>query len=77
MDITSQMIFIITGMIWSCSNFRGQRRLFLRMSLPTMELDGSYLTQYVYQLVLESHHPHKTVYLIFELVIVNDKLTVL
>ena len=35
-----------------------------------------YLTQSVYQLVLESQLSHKTVNLIFQLVIVNNKLTI-
>ena len=36
-----------------------------------------YLTECIYQLVLESQLPHKTVNLIFSSVIVNNKLTIL
>jgi hypothetical protein len=36
-----------------------------------------YLTQCIYELVLDSQLPHKTVKLIFQLVKVNNKLTIL
>ena len=38
---------------------------------------GSYLTKCIYLLVLESKLPPKTVNLVFGLVIVNNKLTIL
>ena len=38
---------------------------------------ADYLTECIYYLVLESQPPHKTVNLIFQLVIVKNKLTIL
>jgi hypothetical protein len=49
----------------------------LGFSLPPKYAYHSYLTQCIHQLLLESQSPHKTVNLIFELVIVNKKLTIL
>ena len=36
-----------------------------------------YLTKFIHQLVLESHPPHETVNLIFQKVMVNNRVTIL
>ena len=61
------------------SHFKGASsldRTELEIQSSAPDGDRSYLTQCIHQLVLESQLPHKTVNLMFELVTVNNKLTI-